>query len=223
MTLNYPPKGTGETGRAYFRFWKNFNKFLTERGGPLEPRPNSVKQERVWRWGTSGVQLRGIARYRDGNVTVMVWFPRPKGDDKGWFLKLRRDQVELKKALGFKPTWNPNVGARHAGAYVRTSVDLSTSREWPQVYEWMYERLMGFERVFRPLIDGAMPPEPEPEEAPEPLADETEPSAGADAPDDAQAQAEAASDGDAQPEAQPSAGAEAPDDAQAQTETEPPG
>ena len=163
MTLNYPPKGTGETGRAYFRFWKNFNKFLAERESPLAPSPNSVKQERVWRWGTSGVQLRGTARYRDGNVTVMVWFPRPKGDDKGWFLKLRRNQVELKKALGFKPTWDPNVGARHAGAYVRTNVDLSTSREWVQVYEWMYERMMGFERVFRPLIDGAMPPEPEPE------------------------------------------------------------
>ncbi len=190
MTLNYPPKGTGETGRAYFRFWKNFNKFLAERESPFEPQPNSIKQERVWKWGTSGVQLRGIARYRDGNVTIMVWFPRPKGDDKGWFLKLRRDQVELKKALGFKPTWNPNVGARHAATYVRTSVDLSTSRDWQRVYEWMYERMMGFERVFRPLIDGAMPPEEPPAEEAAPEAP-TEEAKAEEAPPEAAATEEA--------------------------------
>lgn len=105
--------------------------------------------------GVSGIHFNYIIRQHEARVEV--WIGRGPGraaENKEIFNKLFSKKDEIETAFGDKLDWEP-LEERDGCRIVLTS-ELGGYRDpekWPEIYEWMTDKMVALERAFRPRIE----------------------------------------------------------------------
>ena len=108
--------------------------------------------------GRTEVHLASIASLRDSEsgakspeirVELAVDGQNAKEDFKA-LREVREQQIE--KALGFPVVWHNPEDKNMCRIYVRCSGDWLHSERWPELHQWLKEKLEAFDRVFTPLV-----------------------------------------------------------------------
>jgi hypothetical protein len=110
-------------------------------------------------WMAAGSGMRGIEflyTIRQHEVQVEVWISRGSGqtaENKQIFDTLLAKKNEIQTAFGGPLEWQ-RLDERE-GCRIRAVSELGGYRDpdkWPEIYDWMTNRMVALERAFRPHI-----------------------------------------------------------------------
>ena len=63
-----------------------------------------------------------------------------------------RDSDEIEAELGFDLTWEEKSENKWSNIGVRIDTDTRNPEQWPQIHEWMLDKLETIRRVFRDRV-----------------------------------------------------------------------
>lgn len=141
------------------RYWKTFASYVKRENiglqfrGPYE----STSKELLFNvGGGEGIELRAWIDEGKDRIEVMLYLTGPKKQAR--FNSLESMGSELNDSLkGEDPEWRPPVG--HAPrtpsasiALIRRNANLEDRSDWNSQHEWLSEKLVRFDEVFRPVV-----------------------------------------------------------------------
>lgn len=137
-------------GSPYPAFWEVFNTTAEERGArfraPSGNRPNWYP----WSLGGKGATLCGRATLPKDQATVFVSILSGPARDACFGLLLR-DRDAIERELGCVLVWDDT--GKEARVSYAWAVPLGDPARWSAAAEQLVDRLVAFERVFRPRIE----------------------------------------------------------------------
>jgi len=142
------PGDLTKSGRLKMDFWETFGDFLTAERSSFRP-----PKARNWTWvrwglGRSYFQMAASVNVRDKRTAV--WLNLGGPDVEAHYRLLRNQCEEIEAALGFPLEWEKGVKERKL--IVRRSGDTTDRSQWPEQHRWLYETMLKFEQLFRPMI-----------------------------------------------------------------------
>lgn len=105
--------------------------------------------------GVAGINFNYIIRQHEARVEV--WIGRGPGraaENTEIFNKLFSKKDEIETAFGDKLDWEPLEG--RDGCRIVATSELGGYRDpekWPEIYEWMTDKMVALEQAFRPRIE----------------------------------------------------------------------
>jgi hypothetical protein len=117
---------------------------------PVKPQPAQWLSHGI---GKTNVLLSEVMSTRENWVRVEIYLTGSSAKDRYGELLERRGDVEA--ALGYGLDWQelPEGNDSRIAIYLRDA-DPSDRNDWPRQQAWLVERLVEFDRVFRPLLAG---------------------------------------------------------------------
>ena len=147
-----------ETQRMQLDFWAQFEAFVDDHGAPFETSSPAPSSE-MWIGDAlaSGLWLRAIASTWNSESNsydsdeLRAELVMDSGDSGRHFEALQSEREKIESGLG-NLTWlnTPNVRTRRV--YARRDADLNDRERWAEYSQWLMEKLMAFEKTFRPVI-----------------------------------------------------------------------
>lgn len=131
-------------------FWTSFLHHLRESGSPINGQRTPTKDPwMTWGIGRTGFLLSAPIGFRDGHVSAEMVVER----DHESLHALKARGASIEADLGEPLTWDfdPNRKAHYARLR-RTGVDPADREQWPELHEWLGEKLEALRRVFAPLV-----------------------------------------------------------------------
>lgn len=143
--------GPGATGLLQQKFWGLLGQMVSDRSTTLRPQkplPHSWTSLAV---GRSGFSIVPTINTRDGHLGVELSIGGKNAKQNYHALLAQREAID--DALGFPVEWQemPDRIMSRVGCELADS-PLSDDARWDEYAEWMVARVIGFDRVFRPLI-----------------------------------------------------------------------
>lgn len=155
-----------EAKQLQLEFWMAFHDFAKERGTkvtPTRPLPQHWMNLAI---GRSGFGLTAIASLWDSETEsydsneVRAEVSVTVNDAKKYFGLLTSEASTIESELGYPLTWHDPPNANACRVYVRRPANLRDATTWPELHQWLLERLEELKEVFGPRIrDLALPPE----------------------------------------------------------------
>jgi len=133
------------------RYWAVLAQAIRERSATLRPQKPLPQHWTVYAIGRSGFSLIPTVNSRDDRLAVELAIGT--NDAKPQFQSLLAQREAIEAALGFPVEWQElpdKVMSRVVCA--RTGSPPEDESRWPEYVEWMVERLMKMDEVFRPLV-----------------------------------------------------------------------
>lgn len=142
-----------ETQRLQVAYWASFAEYVGERTVPFNaPKPYPGH------WVNFGIGRTGFSL----NANVYMYYNQGGGASVGLLLTgaeatahfrlLEKERAAIDAELGFGPVWDEKPGQKSSSIVVTGGPDPSKEANWPQVHAWITERLIAFDRVFRPRV-----------------------------------------------------------------------
>jgi hypothetical protein len=160
--------GTGELTdrqKAYMAYWAGFGAFLRERGAPYRmPDPAPRDYWCGFGIGRTGFVLQVTAGFRDRRIGVEIYISHAAA--KVAFDKLAAERNAIEEEFGGPLDWlrmDDRKGCRIV--VTRTDLDPNLDAQRPQQFEWLFDQMERFSRVFRDRIRSLAFDAPEPEPA----------------------------------------------------------
>lgn len=136
------------------RFWTDFRDFVEARKTvirPTKPLPQNWMNISI---GRSGFRLIAVASTWDSELNsyesneIRVEFEIAKDPDAERFQILASDKEQIESELGYPIEWHNPPNKISKRVYVRKSVKLSDKDDWSNQFEWLFNHLEQFQRVF---------------------------------------------------------------------------
>ncbi len=149
--------GYANRDKFYLDFWGEFNQVLGETPGHrLAARKPQREHWTAWGVGRSGCAVGVSGSMRDSWIEVFLTID--DDDPKGRLEQLRRHAADITMEMGLPPgeelLWQDKPWARSASVCLRRPLLLRDKNQWPEALRWLADRLIVFERVFRPRLQG---------------------------------------------------------------------
>lgn len=142
------PSQLTESGRLKSEFWAAYAEYLERQGAPFRPPKAKPWNWQAWGVGRTYFGLVAAVNVRDKRNAVYINLSGPDAEAHYQLLLELREEIE--SALGFGLEWEK--GAKERKLIVRRPGDTSDRAKWPDQHRWLYETMVAFQRVFRPLI-----------------------------------------------------------------------
>jgi hypothetical protein len=142
---------TSPTKQLQQKFWMALIEYLTAKAPqirPQKPRPQHWLNNSI---GRAGFGLNITANTRDERLGVEVWIPGAEA--KKHFANLSSQKKDIEGKLGFELDWQelPDAKAcRIASWYPHASIEEES--RWGEYLEWLTQRLIKMDQVFRPIV-----------------------------------------------------------------------
>lgn len=139
------------TKQLQLKFWGALKEHLAKNAPqirPHSPRPQHWLSNAI---GRAGFWLNATANTKDSRLGVELWMP---GEDaKACFAKLKEQQANIDRQLGFALDWQELPGSKSCRiATYRPDSPLETEDRWGEYLEWIEQRLVVMDRVLRPIV-----------------------------------------------------------------------
>jgi len=131
--------------QAQVDYWASFATFISDRETSFKPPKPSPTNWIGYGVGRSGAQLIAIANRNE----VCVRLETENRDHPGWFHLLAGDRDEIEAKLGFDLTWEEKPENKWSNIGIRLDTDTRSPEQWPQIHEWMLDKLETMRQVFR--------------------------------------------------------------------------
>lgn len=139
-----------EGQRAQVAFWSEFGAFLADEGAKFKPPKPYHSNWMGWGIGRTGTQLVVVANAGEISIAVDI----DTGMHPGWYDQLSSDREDIEAELGFALTWRDKPGNRWNQIKVGKVADTRAAEERAEIFGWMLEHMVAFDRVFRPKLKG---------------------------------------------------------------------
>lgn len=149
--------GVLEQGSSNERFWAAFHQKLTAAGGPVRLSTKPLRDTNYY------CPLSG-----DGRAFISVWRSQSKKPNVGVFVGLYNEgarqawevllprQAELEAAFGEQLRWTSNNKETRFSVEAKPFYSQPDEENWPAQHEWLVERVLHTERVFKSSILDAL-------------------------------------------------------------------
>lgn len=140
-----------ETKRLQFEYWSEFKSYMDFRNGNVNSRKPRPQHWMVFSVGRSKFSVFCIVNTRDASIAVNLVMKGPNA--KPHFHLLYEEREDIEKALGESLDWRELPDKKESRVELRHSdYDPNDRASWPNIHEWMYEKLEDFYRVFNPRV-----------------------------------------------------------------------
>lgn len=132
------------------RYWGAVNEAIENSGAGLfgfRPRGDSWQGGSI---GSSAVWLTTVINLRDHWVRVEIYLS--DDDSREWFENLQQQKEGIETDLGYALDWDPMDNRKACRISVTLNADPSEEANWAQQHEWIIQRRLDLERVFRPIV-----------------------------------------------------------------------
>lgn len=141
--------GNTTAEKLRYQFWSALSEHMGVRSSRLRrirPHTDSWVQ---WGIGRAGITKGASCSVRNKNVSVWLDLAGPSG--KSWFRQLQAHREGIESKLG-PLVWQEKPQHQASGITVRHGGDIADQACWPEIFDWILERLEAFDQVFRPLV-----------------------------------------------------------------------
>jgi hypothetical protein len=164
-TVQQAAAGSGEISahkQLQLRFWTAFKAFMEERHSLVKcqkPFPQHWTNHAI---GRSGAHLASIVSMwnsetntKGPEIRAELILNGPSSKDDFQSLQVQKDGIE--KALGFPLTWHNPEGKTMCRLYVRRDADIDEASVWPELFEWLRQKLETMQKVLGPIVKSVRP------------------------------------------------------------------
>ncbi len=140
----------GSMDRLRVNYWAALNDLIEEKNAKLT-RYKPAKES--WQGGSIGkgdIWLNTSISVRDNWVRVEIYLGGEKA--QVFYDYFREQRTEIESSLGYALNWDPLKGKKACRISVKTDAAPSDGEDWQRQHEWIVEKRLDFERVFRPLV-----------------------------------------------------------------------
>lgn len=142
--------------QTQLRFWMAFRDFMQK--------SSHIRCQKAYpqHWmnhsiGRTGFHLASIASLWDSetntrNPEIRVELVLDGKDAKRHFVDLEADRAQIEKGIGFSLVWHITEEKNMCRIYVRQGADFLNPERWPELHQWLKEKLETFHQVFAPLV-----------------------------------------------------------------------
>lgn len=144
------------TKELQVEFWTAFREFVLSRSSVIRPTKALPQHWMNIAIGRSGFGLTAVASLWDSEAgtyernEVRAEFAITADLAYRYFALLETAKDTIEQELGYKLVWHNPPGVRSARVFVRRPADLRDRITWPQLHEWLLDRLEEMYRVFQP-------------------------------------------------------------------------
>ena len=154
---------SSETQALQVAYWQGFGEAAAERGTRFRltgPVARSYVGFGVGRAGFSiGASVKMYYHAEGGGAQVYLWI---NDDESGSYLRqLHADRAAIEQEIGGPLVWDEKPGRKSSQITLRRECNPADRAIWPELQEWMLEKLEAFERAFRPRLAVLQAPEPD--------------------------------------------------------------
>lgn len=140
----------GPGPKLRFEYWTALNKAIEEADARLTKfRPDA----NGWQGGSIGTTNFGLntaLNSVDKSIRVEIYLGSNKSGERFQILEQRR--VEIEGQLGYELNWDPLESKQSCRISISMEADPTSQEDWPRQHEWIIQKRLEFERVFRPLV-----------------------------------------------------------------------
>ncbi len=140
-----------ETRTIYLEFWESFNLVVEERRSLIrkpKPAPNHWTTFSI---GRTDFQLVAAVSRREKWIEVHLSLTGPEAKRRFKLLQVRKDEIEAR--IGTQLEWREQPAAKESAIMLeRTGVDILDRNSWPELQNWLVDKLEVFNTVFRPIV-----------------------------------------------------------------------
>ena len=139
-------------------FWKSFIKFAESRNSMLKmTNPGSGIYLPI-RIGKTGIFLQAVASTWNSEanssgtneIRAEVYLARNKSKERFAILEQSKDSIEAD--FGEQLIWHNPVELKNCRIYLRRTVNLKNTKEWPEYHLWLLGKLEKLNKVFSPRV-----------------------------------------------------------------------
>ncbi len=147
-----------EARQLQLDFWAAFREYVERHGARFKPTKPLPQQWMAMALGRTGFHLSAVASFLDTTTSSFsghelraeVVVDNPAGAP--YVAQLEGQKAEIERELGEPLTWHNPEDTRQSRIYLRRSADLNDRDNWPDLHEWLREKLDGLHRVFGPRV-----------------------------------------------------------------------
>ena len=140
----------GPVPKLRFEYWTALNQMIEEKDARLTRfKPDTT----MWQSGSIGTGdflLNTSLNSKDKWIRVEIYLDGDKSNE--WFNKLQEQKSEIEEKLGYGLKWEPLESRRACRISIPKDADPTNQEDWPRQHEWIIQKRLEFERVFRPLV-----------------------------------------------------------------------
>jgi hypothetical protein len=147
-----------ETQQMQLEFWTGFREYMQNQQSPVK----AVKPlPQTWMWmaiGRSGIGLTGnISTYSTetqayGPGEVRAELSLTDAHAKAYFQLLLAEKAAIEAEFGEPLTWYSQEAVKSCRVYVSRGAEIRNREQWPELYEWLQQRLERLRTVFRDRV-----------------------------------------------------------------------
>jgi Domain of unknown function (DUF4268) len=139
------------TKKLQLKFWNSLVKALAKLAPNLRPHAPTACHWLTLAIGRSGFIISITANTRDERIGVEIYISDE--ESKSHFAALKNKEKEIESKLGFQLDWQELPDA-HACRIVTwlSGATIEDETKWPKYQEWIAQRLVKIDSVFRPII-----------------------------------------------------------------------
>jgi hypothetical protein len=159
-TVQQAAAGIGEVSehkQFQLRFWTAFKEYMESKGSFVrcqKPLPQHWTNQAI---GRSGVHLTSIVSTwnsetgnRTPEIRAELYMDGPNAKQEFEALEKQKDSIE--KSVGFPLVWHNPQNKAMCKLYTRQDADFLNEQLWPQLFEWLRQRLEIMHKVFSPIM-----------------------------------------------------------------------
>lgn len=132
-------------------YWAGVESLLADRGGrlrPVKPQPAQWVSHGI---GRTGVMLSVVMNTRERWIRTEIYLTGATAKSRYFDLLARREEIET--SLGYELDWQELPDKTDSrSAVLLPDVDPAEEGDWPRQHGWLVDRLVEFDRVFRPIV-----------------------------------------------------------------------
>lgn len=142
-----------DTDLLQLEFWGKLQELMHEKQSKVNLRKPSARNWMTFSSEIDNSQFVLLANFTVRKNLVTAGLQIKGTDHEAYFALLREDSKQIERELDMPLTWDERPTAKYC--IVDTALqsdDIKNRDNWPELLDWMYEKLETFHRVFAPRI-----------------------------------------------------------------------
>jgi hypothetical protein len=140
----------GPLQKLRLEWWAALNSQIEKHGVNLtkfKPAPESWQGGSI---GKGGFWLNTVTNSVEQIIRVEIYLSDEQSGD--WFNGLSEKRLEIEEALGYELNWDPLEGKKASRICISDNANLMNREDWENQHNWVIQRRLDFEKVFKPLV-----------------------------------------------------------------------
>lgn len=139
-------EGLSEIRQLQLDYWTSFREYLQKEGSHIRAQKPQPQNWAIYAIGRSNFHLSTSVNAWDKFCSVGLAIVGPFA--KPHYYLLEKDQELIEREVGEQLEWQPNPNGKQSYISLRCNHDLTIKNQWPEIHDWMKNKLELFHRTF---------------------------------------------------------------------------